>query len=72
MSAALKTIIGLVFDDWWLGVGLLISIVITYLSIANGLDAQMSGWLLLIMIIGTLILSLSMEYLKKVKKIGKT
>jgi hypothetical protein len=68
MSAALKTIIGLIFDDWWLGVGLLISIVITYFSVANGVDAQMSGWLLLILIMGTLLLSLRMEYLKKVKK----
>jgi hypothetical protein len=68
MSAALKTIIGLIFDDWWLAVGLLISIVITYFSVANGVDAQMSGWLLLILIMGTLLLSLRMEYLKKVKK----
>jgi len=68
MRAALKTIIGLVFDDWWLGIGLLISIGITYFFIAIGADTQISGWLLLIFIIGTLILSLCMEYLKKTKK----
>jgi hypothetical protein len=70
MKAALKTIIGLVFDDWWLGLGLLLSIVLTSFFVQNGMDAQMSGWLLLLMILGTLILSLYMEYRKKFKKLG--
>lgn len=65
MKAALQTIIGLIFDDWWLGVGLLVSIVITYLAVAAGLDAQVSGWLLVLLIVGTLILSLAVEYRKK-------
>jgi hypothetical protein len=68
MIAALKTIIGLIFDDWWMGIGLIFSILITYFAIHIGLDAQMSGWLLLILIIGTLILSLNVEYRKKKKK----
>jgi hypothetical protein len=34
------------------------------------MDTQMSGWFLLIMIIGALILSLWMEYKKKMKKMG--
>jgi hypothetical protein len=68
MKRVLQTIIGLVFDDWWLGIGLLVSIVITYFAVANGLDAQMSGWLLLLLNIGSLILSLGMEYRRKVQK----
>jgi hypothetical protein len=68
MIAALKTIIGLIFDDWWMGIGLMFSILITYFAIHSGLDAQMSGWLLLILIIGTLVLSLNVEYRKKRKK----
>jgi hypothetical protein len=68
MKRVLQTIIGLVFDDWWLGIGLLVSIVITYFAVANGLDAQMSGWLLLFLNIGSLILSLGMEYRRKVQK----
>jgi hypothetical protein len=70
MIAILKTILGLVFDDWWLVGGLLISIVVTYFFIDNGVDAELSGWFLLIMIIGALILSLWMEYKKKIKKMG--
>jgi hypothetical protein len=69
MIAALKTIIGLIFDDWWMGIGLLFSILMTYFAIRSGLDAQMSGWLLLILIIGTLTLSLNVEYRKKSKKL---
>ncbi|SEB98529.1 hypothetical protein [Paenibacillus sp. GP183] len=69
MIAALKTIIGLIFDDWWMGIGLLFSILITYFAIQGGLDAQMSGWLLVILIIGALILSLNVEYRKKSKKL---
>jgi hypothetical protein len=69
MIAALKTIIGLIFDDWWMGIGLMFSILISYFAIQSGLDAQMSGWLLLILIIGTLILSLIVEYRKKSKKL---
>jgi hypothetical protein len=65
MKAALKTIIGLIFDDWWMGIGLIFSILITYFAIHSGLDAQLSGWLLLILIVGTLILSLNVEYRKK-------
>ncbi len=67
MIAALKTIIGLVFDDWWMGIGIMFSILITYLAIHNELNTQMSGWLLLVLIIGTLILSLNIEYRKKSK-----
>jgi hypothetical protein len=69
MKAALKTIIGLIFDDWWMGIGLTISILMTYVAIQSGLDAQMSGWLLVLLIIGTLILSLNVEYRKKSKKL---
>jgi hypothetical protein len=69
MIAALKTIIGLIFDDWWMGIGLMLSILITYFAIQSGLDVQISGWLLLILIIGTLILSLNVEYRKKSKKL---
>jgi hypothetical protein len=68
MIAALKTIIGLIFDDWWMGIGLIFSILITYFAVHSGLDAQLSGWLLLILIIGTLILSLNVEYRKKKAK----
>jgi hypothetical protein len=69
MIAALKTIIGLIFDDWWMGIGLMFSILMTYFAIHSGLDAQMSGWLLVLLIIGTLILSLNVEYRKKSKKL---
>jgi hypothetical protein len=69
MMAALKTIIGLIFDDWWMGIGLIFSILITYFAIQSGLDAQWSGWLLLILMVGTLILSLNVEYRKKSKKL---
>jgi hypothetical protein len=69
MIAALKTIIGLIFDDWWMGIGLMFSILITYFAIQSGLDVQMSGWLLFILIIGALILSLNVEYRKKSKKL---
>jgi hypothetical protein len=68
MKAALKTVIGLVFDDWWMGVGIMVSIVISYFVVSGGVDAQMSGWLLLLLMIGTLILSLTMEYRKKTRK----
>jgi FtsH-binding integral membrane protein len=68
MITALKTIIGLIFDDWWMAIGLLISILISYFAIQSGLDVQMSGWLLLILMIGALILSLNVEYRKKSKK----
>jgi FtsH-binding integral membrane protein len=68
MITALKTIIGLIFDDWWMAIGLLISILITYFAIQSGMDVQMSGWLLLILMIGALILSLNVEYRKKSKK----
>jgi hypothetical protein len=71
MRAILKTILGLVFDSWWLVGGIFISIVITYLMINNGLDAQISGWLLLIMIIAALILSLFREYKRIMNKPGK-
>jgi FtsH-binding integral membrane protein len=70
MRAILKTILGLVFDDWWLAGGLLISIVATYFLIDTGVDAEVSGWFLLLMIIAALILSLWFEYKKKSKRIG--
>jgi hypothetical protein len=51
-----------------MAIGLLISILISYFAIQSGLDVQMSGWLLLILMIGALILSLNVEYRKKSKK----
>lgn len=71
MKAVLKTAIGLVFDDWWLGIGLLVSILLSYLCISGGIDAQLSGWVLLLLMIGTLVLSLRMEFLKLAKKKAK-
>jgi len=67
MKAMIRTIIGLIFDDWWLAGGILISIFIAYFSIQIGFNVQLTGWLLLILIVGILTLSLRKEYLKKIK-----
>jgi FtsH-binding integral membrane protein len=65
VKAILKTAIGLIFDDWWLAVGLVLSIVVTYLAVSAGMEAQLSGWLLVLLCVGTLLLSLGVEYRKK-------
>ena len=68
MRKVFKALLGLVFDDWWLAGGLLISIIAAYLLIDFGVDAQFSGWVLLVMVIGALTLSLWTEYKKKSRK----
>lgn len=68
MKTVLKTALGLVFDDWWLGIGLLASILLSYLCISAGADAQLSGWILLLLMVGTLMISLRMEFLKLARK----
>lgn len=67
MKNVVRILIGLIFDDWWLGLGLLLSIAVTYIAVAGGMNQQTGGWLLLLCMLGTLILSLVMEYRRRVK-----
>jgi hypothetical protein len=68
MKAVFQTILGLIIDDWWLAIGLLISITVTSVLVNQRFDASSGGWLLLLLILVTLILSLTMEYRKKTRK----
>ncbi|MFC5452797.1 hypothetical protein [Paenibacillus aestuarii] len=70
MKAALQMVIGLIFDDWWLGIGLLVSIALSYFAIRNGMNLQYAGWMLLLLIVATLLLSLIMEFRKKSKSLS--
>lgn len=63
--AVLKTIIGLVFDDWWLAFGTLFAIVLTKVALVMGLKTNISGVVLIAIILISLIISLSVEYKKK-------
>jgi hypothetical protein len=65
MMAFFKTIIGLVIDDLWLAVGIIISTIITYLFIQSGISKFGSGWLLVFLILCTLFISLWRESYKK-------
>jgi len=67
-----KVIAGLVFDDWWLFLGVLAAILLSYLGLSFGMNGPTGGWLLTLFILIALILSLSMEYRKKVKQAGRT
>jgi len=67
MKAFLRTVFGLIVDDWWLVDGIIISIVIAYLALKFGMNPSYTGWLLLLLIIGTLLVSLQIEFRKKTK-----
>jgi len=62
-----KVIAGLVFDDWWLFLGVLAAILLACLGLLSGINETAGGWILTVFILIALILSLSMEYRKKVK-----
>lgn len=70
MKAALQTIVGLVFDDWWLFAGVIVSIIGSYAGLKAGIGAQVSGWILVILVSLALILSLWMEFRRKAKRIS--
>lgn len=68
MMGALKTIIGLVFDDWYLGIGTIVAIVLTKVLMVSGVTPTFGGAVLLIVILLSLSVSLMVEYNKKKKK----
>lgn len=68
MKSAIKTIVGLVFDDWWLFFGVIVSIVLSYAALKVGIGAQTSGWIWLVLIVITLTLSLTMEFRRKTRQ----
>lgn len=65
MKAVFGTIIGLIFDDWILAIGTLLSIVITAFAIQANFNPEYSGWLLLALISLSLLLSLINQFNKK-------
>ncbi|WP_282942113.1 hypothetical protein [Paenibacillus sp. RC67] len=65
MKALFQTILGLLIDDWWMGIGIIMSILITAGLIRMELSDAITGWLLTLFLILTLFLSLSVEYRKK-------
>jgi hypothetical protein len=67
MKAVLQTILGLIIDDWWLAIGILVSITMTSLLIHQHVSAALASWLFALLICLTLILSLVMEYRKKLR-----
>ncbi|MCZ8512239.1 hypothetical protein O9H85_07315 [Paenibacillus filicis] len=65
MKSVFQTILGLLIDDWWLGIGILVSILVTFFALHMGLSEMASGWVLTLLLVGTLLLSLTMEYRRK-------
>ncbi|MFD0675526.1 MULTISPECIES: hypothetical protein [unclassified Paenibacillus] len=67
MKTVLQTILGLIIDDWWLAIGILLSITVTSIFIYNNFSSAAGAWLLAILTLLTLPLSLVMEYRKKMR-----
>ncbi|WCK54590.1 hypothetical protein PP175_00485 [Aneurinibacillus sp. Ricciae_BoGa-3] len=67
MKSAAQTVIGLIVDDWWMGIGLVLSMVLTKVLMTNGVSPEEASWLFLILVVATLVLSLYTEYRKKTR-----
>jgi hypothetical protein len=65
LKKVLQTILGLIIDDWWLAIGIIVSILVTSLWINQQFSAASGAWLLTILTFMTLVVSLIMEYRKK-------
>lgn len=65
MKALFQTIRGLLIDDWWMGIGIVMSIILTYGFVNLDMSNVAAGWLLTLFLIITLFLSLTVEYRKK-------
>jgi hypothetical protein len=68
MNKIVKTILGLIIDDWWLAIGILLSILLTSIALKFQMSPFAASWLLFTLIIVTLILSLTMEFRKKANR----
>lgn len=62
MKSVWKTLVGLIVDDWWLALGVAVSLLIAPLSLKAGLEPHFGGLELFVLLACALVLSLRLEY----------
>ena len=67
MKKIWSTIVGLIFDDWWLFSGILAGILLAYLGLQSGINPVLGGWIWLVLAVLALVLSLSAELKKEIR-----